>query len=417
MKEFKLRDYVTVAMLVLLVGIILRGWDSIVSFLGILFTAIIPLILGIAIAYVISIPANFFARHFLPNSRSKLVSDIRRPVSLVTTVVLAILVVLFSTAVLLPAFIDTVRMVQTNGQEFVETVIQQPFMEPFRESVIAFLNGDFIQELKRMDVSGLFKMLFGGTVGSVTTYVFTVASTIMTGFFGMLFSFILLTDNTHVSDKVMAIACEYIGPKRTQRLALVLGVADASFHNFIVRQAVEATILSSVGATVLFFLDFPYGLGVGVLMGLAALIPIVGYPVGLFSGAFMIAIMDPISALCYIVTVAIAQLLESTLILPHVGDPRTVLPPVWVTVGVTIGGGVAGFVGMLLAIPITATIRQLIIIDVRRRQRDLPDYMAIYPSTYGQKKRRKTRASSHKGKALLPKSLEEDDGDGVGKVK
>lgn len=417
MKEFKLRDYVTVALLVLLVGLVLRGWDSIVSFLGILFTAIIPLLLGIAIAYVISIPANFFARHFLPNSRSKFVAGFRRPFSLVVTVVLAILCVVFATAILIPAFVETIRMVQTYGQEFIEELIQQPFMDPFRESVQEFLNGDFIQGLKRMDISGFLKMLFGGTVGSVTTYVFTVASTIMTGFFGMLFSFILLTDNTHVPDRVMGIACEYIGPKRTQQIALVIGVADASFHNFIVRQAIEASILGTVGATVLFILDFPYALGVGVLMGLCALIPIVGYPVGLCLGAFMISILSPASALIYILTVAITQILESTFVLPHVGDPRTALPPVWVTVGVTIGGGVAGFLGMLLAIPITATIRQLIILDVRHRQRELPDDIAIYPSNYGQKKRRKPRVKSHKRKPKLSQGLEHDDGDGVGKVK
>jgi predicted PurR-regulated permease PerM len=56
------------------------------------------------------------------------------------------------------------------------------------------------------------------------------------------------------------------------------------------------------------------------------------------------------------------------MLLPHVGDPRTVLTPVWTTVGVTIGGGVAGFIGMLVAIPLAATIHQLIIIGAKRRR-------------------------------------------------
>ena len=77
--------------------------------------------------------------------------------------------------------------------------------------------------------------------------------------------------------------------------------------------------------------------------------------------------------------VAIAQVIEATFILPHIGDPDTALPPVWVTVGVTIGGGVAGFVGMLVAIPITSTIRQLVILNVKRRQRNLPPELAAFP--------------------------------------
>jgi predicted PurR-regulated permease PerM len=148
----------------------------------------------------------------------------------------------------------------------------------------------------------------------------------------------------------------------------VLGVADASFHNFIVRQCLEAAILGSVAAMTLFIVGFEYFLGVGVLMGLAALVPIVGYPVGLLVGGLMVVVTNPWYALIYIIVVAVAQVLEATFVLPHIGDPRTVLPPVWTTVGVTIGGGVAGFVGMLVAIPTASTIRQLILIDVRRRK-------------------------------------------------
>ena len=101
--------------------------------------------------------------------------------------------------------------------------------------------------------------------------------------------------------------------------------------------------------------------------------------------------------------VALAQVLEATFVLPHVGDPRTVLPPVWVTVGVTIGGGVAGFLGMLMAIPITSTIRQLAIIGVKRREK-----AALADAA--------SNDSLHAGKAELAQGLKEDDRDGVGEV-
>jgi predicted PurR-regulated permease PerM len=162
----------------------------------------------------------------------------------------------------------------------------------------------------------------------------------------------------------------YVGEKRMQRIALVLGVTDSSFHNFIVRQSIEALILGTVGALALLVLRFRYALGIGALMGIVALVPIVGYPVGLVLGAFIVAINSPWVAVAFVGAVALAQMLEATFLLPYVGDPRTVLPPVWVTVAVTIGGGVAGFVGMLVAIPVAATIRQLTLMDVSRRMRE-----------------------------------------------
>lgn len=367
MKKPTLNDALTYAWIVIVICVILRGWDAIFSFLGIVLTAIIPLLLGAAIAYVVAIPTRFLERHLLPNSKSKVIADLRRPVCLIVTLVLAVMAIVFSSSVLIPALKETVVMVQQNGQKFIEDVIQLQLFDPVRATIKDFLNGEFFQGLKSMDITGVAKSLFGGTVGSVTTHVFTMVSTVMTCFFGMMFSLILLTDTSDVGNQFMYVLSQYLGEERTQRLALCIGVTDSSFHNFIVRQCIEALILGTVGTVVLLLVGFRYALGVGVLLGLAALVPIVGYPVGLLVGAFMVAINSLWMALVYVLCVAVAQVLEATFVLPHVGDPRTAMPPVWITVAVTIGGGVAGFLGMLLAIPLAATIRQLVIIDVRQR--------------------------------------------------
>ena len=119
-------------------------------------------------------------------------------------------------------------------------------------------------------------------------------------------------------------------------------------------------------------------------------------------------------ALIYLACVALAQVLEATFVLPHIGNPKTALPPVWVTVGVTIGGGVAGFVGMLVAIPIASSIRQLILFDYERRKAidgandtdEAKPELAERPQSVG----------AHARVSELPESLEETDGDGVGEV-
>ena len=346
---------------------ILQSWDAIVGFIGIVLSAIVPLVLGACIAYVVTIPTNFFERHLFPNSTSELVVSMRRPLSLVIAVFLLLTVLVLASSVFIPAFVETITMVQLRSDEFVEAILKQPVMKPFESAITDFLKGDLVTSLKSFDVMGVANQAMGGTFASIGAQVFNVVSTVMTGFFGILFSFILLTDTTDVWTRVMETVMSYLGPRKTERIALVLGVADISFHNFIVRQCLEAAILGTVGTMTLLLTQFDYALGVGVFMFLAALIPIVGYPVGLLAGAFMVAIANPWTALLYVVVVAAVQMLEATFVLPHVGDPRTVLPPVWTTVGVTIGGGVGGFVGMLVAIPMCATVRQLILIDAKRR--------------------------------------------------
>jgi predicted PurR-regulated permease PerM len=370
MRKPTINEILTYGSIAIVICAVLMGWEAIVTFLGILLTAIVPLVLGAAIAYVISIPTKFFERHFLPNSESKFVKGIRRPVALAVTVLLVLTGLFLLSSTLIPALIEAVSMVQKNGRQFVENIIAYPIFNPVRSTVQEFLDGDLMQGLESMDMSGLVKGMFGGTVGNITTQLFSVVSTIMTTFFGIFFSFILLTDTSDIGNKVLQTMQVYVGEKRMQRIALVLGVTDSSFHNFIVRQSIEALILGTVGALALLVLRFRYALGIGALMGIVALVPIVGYPVGLVLGAFIVAINSPWVAVAFVGAVALAQMLEATFLLPYVGDPRTVLPPVWVTVAVTIGGGVAGFVGMLVAIPVAATIRQLTLMDVSRRMRE-----------------------------------------------
>lgn len=70
MRKLTLKDILVIAGVLIMACAIFQGWSSVVAFLGILLTAIMPLIVGTAIAYVVAIPTNFLERHFLPNNTS-----------------------------------------------------------------------------------------------------------------------------------------------------------------------------------------------------------------------------------------------------------------------------------------------------------------------------------------------------------
>ena len=64
---------------------------------------------------------------------------------------------------------------------------------------------------------------------------------------------------------------------------------------------------------------------------------------------------------------AVLQQLEGNLIYPRVVGASIGLPGVWVLAAVTVGGGVLGVGGMLLAVPLAAAAYQMLREDVRRR--------------------------------------------------
>ena len=112
---------------------------------------------------------------------------------------------------------------------------------------------------------------------------------------------------------------------------------------------------------------FPYAVMVGVLIGFTALIPIAGAYIGAGVGAFMILTESPLQALLFLVFIVVLQQLEGNLVYPKVVGSSIGLPGIWVLAAITIGGGLMGVLGMLLAVPLLATVYKLIQADVRKR--------------------------------------------------
>ena len=114
-------------------------------------------------------------------------------------------------------------------------------------------------------------------------------------------------------------------------------------------------------------LGFPYAVMIGVFIGFTALIPIAGAYIGAAVGAIMILTVSPIQALQFLVFVVILQQVEGNLIYPKVVGQSIGLPGIWVLTAITIGGGVLGVGGMLLAVPIFAAGYRLVKADVQKR--------------------------------------------------
>ena len=113
---------------------------------------------------------------------------------------------------------------------------------------------------------------------------------------------------------------------------------------------------------------FPYATMIGALIAFTALIPIAGAYIGAGVGAFMIFTVSPLQSLLFLVFILVLQQLEGNLIYPHVVGSSLGLPSLWVLVAVTIGGGIAGVMGMLIGVPIAAAIYRMLQEELERER-------------------------------------------------
>ena len=159
----------------------------------------------------------------------------------------------------------------------------------------------------------------------------------------------------------------YIPDKITNKIFYVLGVLNKSFKSFIIGQCTEAVILGVLCMLGMLILRLPYAVMTGCLIGFTALIPIAGAYIGAGVGALMIFTVSPVQSVIFLIYLVILQQIEGNLIYPKVVGSSIGLPGIWVLAAVTVGGGVMGIMGMLVAVPVASAIYQIVREDVNRK--------------------------------------------------
>ena len=90
------------------------------------------------------------------------------------------------------------------------------------------------------------------------------------------------------------------------------------------------------------------------------MIPIIGGYIGVAVGALLILLGNPVQALWFVVFMLILQTFEGNVIYPKIMGNSVGLPAVWIIIAITVGGGMFGFIGMLVAVPVMSVIYDLI---------------------------------------------------------
>ena len=349
-------------------------WGNLSALAALALGAGFPLMLGAVIAYAVNILMCMYESWYFPNSKSQAVLKSRRPVCLLLAYASLIALVALIVGMILPELIQSVSLLI---QELAP-ILQQlsvKLNENLGPNQLAALSGLFAadgtvnwQELAVKVINFLLAGL-GGVMGSLMSLISATISTAFTAIVSVIFSIYLLMGKETLSRQCALVLKTYLKPGWYSHLLYFLETLHNCFRRFVVGQCTEAIILGLLCMGGMMLFQFPYASMVGTLIGFTALIPVAGAYIGAGVGAFMIFTVSPIKALLFLVFISVLQQLEGNLIYPRVVGSSIGLPGIWVLAAVTIGGGVLGIGGMLLAVPLAAACYQMLRDDTVRRSR------------------------------------------------
>lgn len=150
---------------------------------------------------------------------------------------------------------------------------------------------------------------------------------------------------------------------RTKKMEVVrdkLKRAGKLFFAYWKGQAMDAVFMGVAISAGLFFLKVPLGIGIGILAGFGNLIPYVG-PILAYAGTIFFCVVEKKIktlwlALVYLILI---QQIDGSYIGPKLIGKYVNLPPLLIVLAVLVGGSLFGILGMMLAVPVTAILREM----------------------------------------------------------
>ena len=354
-------------------------WTAVAGVIGSVLSAATPLLVGCAIAYTLNILMSFYERHLFPRSRRKFICKSRRALSLFLAIITLLTLIALVISLIVPQLVSCVKLLTAEIPGAIRLLLE-------KLEKLDILSADILSRLATVDwqskVGQIVNTLLSG-IGSVmdivVSTVTSVISGITTAFVAIIFSVYLLIGKNKLSRQAGILMKRYIPESKCSSIEHVLSVLNDSFHRFIVGQCTEAVILGTLCTLGMLILRLPYAPMIGAVIAFTALIPIVGAFLGGAVGAFLILMESPVKALIFIVFLVILQQFEGNIIYPRVVGSSIGLPGIWVLAAVTIGGGVLGVFGMLMAVPLAASAYKLLRENVNKAS-DIK-----MPNTQGQK--------------------------------
>ena len=330
--------------------------DAISKLTGIL----MPFIYGAVIAYLLKPVCNCvedFLRRLLPEKMGTAANMLAVTISLL----FGILVVYALIMMIVPQLITSVTTLyytaRNNLNDFVDWASHQEIIAS-NQKLLDFIETsydnlqDTLDNIVRTKLIPSMQSLLSGAALGVMSFVTFLKNIII----GVIVSVYLLASRKKFGQQGKMILYSLIKPRWADIILEEILYADKMFGGFINGKILDSAIIGVLCYIACLIFKFPSALLVSVIIGVTNVIPFFGPFIGAIPATLLILIQNPIKALWFVLFVLVLQQVDGNIIGPKILGNTTGLSSFWVLFAILLFGGLWGFVGMIIGVPLFAVI-------------------------------------------------------------
>ena len=351
MKLAAYKKYFIIITYTMLLGFILLHIQNILNFVLSVLNVLTPVWIGIGLAFTLNVPMSIIEKDVFGNSSSKLT----RLLSLIISILFVLLIFIVLFVWIIPDFVDSASYLVgqiPNMMSDLNNFLQKAFQNTELSEYLKDFSGT--SEVTNI-VSNVFKALINNFSSVLTNFVTFIVDLVT----GIIIAVYFLFEKERILSGIKNIMNKLFDKKIVKKIYEVFSLANKSFHDFITYQCLECLILGILMFISFVIFKFPYALTIAFLTTVTAVVPIFGATIACVIGAILIGTVSINQAVLFLIVFQVIQQIENNVIYPKVVGMHVGLPPVVTIIAILIGGKLAGFLGMLICIPLTSVIYSL----------------------------------------------------------
>ena len=326
--------------------------------LGTLLSVLTPFFVGFLFAYLLDgLYLWFREKVFASFRKHKFWSRLQKPLALFMTYFLLVLALGLFLALILPQLAQSAQTLVKNFPSYLDSFQSMTGkLQRFLQSSTGIYSqlekwGEKLQEGLNTTFSSSLPQVYGMTKN--------FAVSVFNLLIGMIVSAYLLSEKERLKLQVKKISCALLPQKVHHKATCIVRLTDCVFNSFVRGQLIDSLIIACLTFLAMWIFRMPYPLLNSAIIGLTNIIPIFGPFIGAVPTFFIVLMAQPSKALWFLLLVFILQQIEGNLIAPKIVGDSIGLSGLWVIFAITVGGGLFGFIGVLIGIPVFAVIYKL----------------------------------------------------------
>lgn len=347
-----------------------------------------PVLIGMVIAYLINPVVKFEEKYLFPVLKKHMKKERKaKKTARTLSVIGALLFVLLIVAVLLnmviPELYSSIERMVTQLPKQVESFLAwvenyvssdsevSNYLEQGLNKGLEFFENwaktDFLPQTRDM-------------LTSVTSGVISVIRLLLNIIIGIVISVYILISKELFVGQAKKIVYALLPADKGNVIIDTVRKGNEIFGGFISGKILDSAIIGVLCFVGLYFLKMPYVMLVSVIVGVTNVVPFFGPYIGAVPSTILIMLANPIQGLYFVIFILVLQQLDGNIIGPRILGESTGLSSFWVVFAILVGGGLFGFLGMVMGVPVFATLYYIIqkLIAYILRRKGLPEETKHY---------------------------------------